>query len=125
MARIPQVLLVFSSQSVTSSGTVTSDTLNLGRLAYAGLHYKLSTATTGTYVSATARIILTADLRESPLAPVDDGANDVSVLTQINSNNRYVQCSIPLAPLGQVQLISATNNTITFDAVYLVLDEAN
>lgn len=125
MARLSWSVLVFSSQSVESAGTVTSTTIDLGRASASGLHYTLASATTGVYVAATARILLSADAREAFLAPVDDAGNSVSTLGQVNSNNRYIQNAIPLAPLAQVQLISVTNNTITFDAVYLVLNEQN
>ena len=123
MARISNVLLVFSSQTVNSSGTITSDSFNLERSAFSGLHYILSTATTGPYVAATAQIFLTADPREAYLQPVDDAGNNVGAIGLINSNNRYIQNSIPHAQWGQVRIKSSTANAITFDAVYLVLDE--
>lgn len=125
MARIPQVMLVFSGQSVTSAGTVDSVAFPLGRDAYASLHYVLATATTGTYVSCTAQLLVRADSRETFVLPVDTAGAVVGTLAQINSNNRFIRTAIPLAPEGRMRLISVTNNTVTFDAVYLVLDEQN
>jgi hypothetical protein len=125
MARIPQVVLIFSSQTITSAGTLVSDTMNLGRDAYVSVHYKLNTATSGTYVSATAQMLVSADKREPFLLPVDTAGGIVGTLCQINSNNQYIRSAFPLAAYGQVRIISSTNNTITFDSVYLVMDEQN
>jgi len=126
MARIANTIRVFSSQSVTSSGTLTSDAFDIQRSAYSSIHYVLSTATTGVYVAATARILLAANDRETYLQPVDSDGTDVGTLMSvIDSNNRIVQNSIPMAPRAKLEIKSSTANTITFDAVYLTLDESN
>lgn len=111
----------FSSQSVTTTQTVTSSPFWTGEGRICGFQYQLSTATTGTYVSMTARILVAADSRDTYLAPVDSAnvANNVLAIN-INSNNRYVSYrfdDLPAAPWTQVQLISVTNQTITFDSV--------
>ena len=114
----------FSSQSVTTTQTVTSTAFqsDFGRIC--GFEYRLSTATTGTYVSVTARILVTADSQGSYLTPVDsaNAVNNVLAIN-INSNNRYVSFrfdDLPAAPYTQVQLVSVTNQTITFDSVRLL-----
>lgn len=125
MSRITQSILLFSSRSVTSNGTITSDSINLGRLEYASIHYILADATTSTAVSATARVICAAHPRETFLFPVDTAGGGWGTLCQINSNSSFIGTAIPLTPWGQVQIISSTVNTITFQAVYLVTDELN
>ena len=114
----------FSSQSVTTTQTVSSTPFNtqMGRLC--GFEYRLNTATTGTYVSATARILVSADSADVYLTPADS-ANAVQnvLLFTINSNNKYISYRFddyPAAAWTQVQLISVTNQTITFDSVRLL-----
>lgn len=125
MARIPQVYRLFSSQSVTSAGTITSTSLAFGREAYASLHYVLASATTGLYVAGTIQLLVAADPREPFVLPVNTAGGVTGYLGYVNSNNRYISTAFPLVPWAQVQIKSVTNNTLTFDAVYLVLDEQN
>ena len=114
----------FTNQSVTTNQTVTSVPYwaHDGRIC--GFEYILSTATTGTYVSVTARILVAADSLATTVTPVDT-ANAVlnNLALNINSNNRYVAFrfdDLPVAPYVQVQLVSVTNQTITFNSVRLV-----
>lgn len=125
MARIQQVMLLFSSSTITSAGFILSDTLDLTRQAYASIHYTMNETSTGTFVSATAQMLVSADRRETFILPIGTSGAAAGTLCQINSNNSYIRTSIPLAPLGQVRITSSTNSTIMFDAVYLILDEHN
>lgn len=114
----------FSSQSVTTTQTVTSTSWNSEYGRICGLEYRLSTATTGTYVSCTARILVSANSGDVFVTPVDSAAAVNNVLTfLINSNNRYFSYrfdDLPVAPYTQMQLISVTNQTITFDSVRVI-----
>ena len=69
-----------------------------------------------------------ADVVERDLAGFhgDGRPYDVVLAININSNNRYVAYrydDLPVAPWTQVQLISATNQTITFDSVRLIYSD--
>ena len=114
----------FSSQSVTTTQTVTSTAFSTDHGRLCGFEYRLNTATTGTYVSCTARILVSANSTDGYLTPVDSANVVQNVLAiNINSNNRYVAYrfdDLPAAPYTQVQLISVTNQTITFDSVRLL-----
>lgn len=118
------VVRAFSGQSVTTTATVTSESFYTGEGRLCGFFYDLADATTGTYVSATARILVAADSSLAYVTPVDSaGAVNNVLLININSNDRYVTYrydDLPVAPWTQVQLVSATNQTITFAGVYLV-----
>lgn len=128
MANLPQVVLAFSGASVTSSGTLTSASFPIRGATHASLHYVLASATTGVYVVGTARFLFAADARETFLSAVNTGRTIEHQFLLIDSNNRYVSMTpapnvLPPASLMQVQLLSSTNNTLTFDAVYVVLDQ--
>ena len=117
----------FSVQAVTTTATVTSSAFHTNYGHLVAFEYRLSTATTGTYVSATARILVSADSSATYLTPVDSANAVQNVLAiNINSNNRYVAYrydDLPVAPWTQVQLISVTNQTITFDSVRLIYSD--
>ena len=114
----------FSSQSVTTTQTVTSTAFRSDYGRICGFEYRLNTATTGTYVSVTARIIVSADSGDAYLTPVDSANVASNVLAiNVNSNSRYVAYrfdDLPPAAWTQVQLVSVTNQTITFDSVRIV-----
>ena len=80
----------FSAQSVTTTQTVTSVAFNtqVGRLC--GFHYEIADATSGTYVSVTARVIVASDSGGPFLLPVDSAGAVSGVLVQVNSNSRYI-----------------------------------
>ena len=118
----------FSVQAVTTNETVTSPAFPSASGRIVGFEYRLSTATTGTYVSATARLLVSADSLSGFITPVDSAAAVNNVLTfLINSNNRYFTYrydDLPVSPWYQVQLISVTNQTVTFDSVRVIFDDA-
>lgn len=124
MARIPQCLLLFSSQTITTAG-VLSDIFSLGRDAYASVHYTLATSTTSPAVAATAQILVSASERETYLIPVDTAGGVGGTLCQINSNNQFIRTALPLAVTGKVRLIASNNSSLIVSAFYLILDEAN
>ncbi len=119
------IIRVFSSQSVTSTNTITSDSLDTARAFIVGLDYRLNTATTATHVNTTIRIRTAPDPSMPFLLPVDSAKAVKSLLITADSNDQYIRLTdIPYAPWTQVQLVGATANTVTFDSIHLILDEA-
>ena len=121
------VIQALSGRTIDSAGTVTSDGLrtDYGRLA--GFFYDLADATTGTYVSATARILVAVDSSGAYTLPVDSaGAARDILLININSNDRYISFRYDdqtVAPWTQLRIVSVTNNSITFAGAYLVYSD--
>ena len=121
------VVEALSGQTITSAGTVTSEGFRTKNGRICGFFYDLADSSTGTYVSATARILVAADSRMTYVAPVDSvGAVNNVVFALINSNDRYVSHrfdDLPAAPWTQLQLVSVTNNTLVFRGAYLVYSD--
>ena len=116
-------VLAFNAQNVTTNQTVTSAPFETGYGRLIGFEYRISDATSGTYVSVTARILASADSGSTYLTPVDTAGAAMNVLMQVNSNSRYIAYDyddLPVVPWTQVQLVSVTNQTITFDSVRLI-----
>ena len=122
-----QVVRVFNAQSITSGGTVTSDPFPIFGATRMALSYTINNATSGPYVAVTARCLFAAKSNGTFLQAVNSGAIVLGQFLTVNSINRYVSFftpgDMPIAPYMQVRLISATNNTITFDNVWAVLDQ--
>ena len=122
--RMIWVVEALSGVTINSSGTSTSAGFRTKNGRICGFFYDLADSTTGTYVSATARLLIAADSRMTYVAPIDSaGAAAGNLLLTINSNDRYVSYrfdDLPSAPWTQLQLVTATANTITFAGAYLV-----
>ena len=118
------VVQALSGQTITSSGTVTSEGFRTKNGRLCGFFYNLAGATTGTYVAATARILIAADSSLAYTLPVDSAgvANNI-LLININSNDRYISYrfdDLPAAPWTQLRIVSSTANSITVAGAYLV-----
>lgn len=123
-------VLPFSTQVVTTAAVVTSPPFFTGVGWLCGFEYRLSTATSGIYVSATATLLVSADSTNGYLLPVDSANAAKNVLAiNINSNNRYVAYrydDLPIAEWSQVRISHVLNaavgsgTSITFDSVRLI-----
>ena len=123
----PQVVRVFSSQAINSTSSVTSVAFPVMGATRMALHYTLSTATSGPYVAASAYCLFGSGSDSTYLQAVNTSNILLGQYLTINSNNRYVSFfspgDMPIAPYMQVRLTTATANTITFDGVWVVLDQ--
>ena len=118
------VVEALSGITITSAGTSTSEGFRTKNGRICGFFYDLADSSTGTYVSATARILVAADSRMTYVTPVDTaGAASGVLFALINSNDRYVSHrfdDLPSVPWTQLQIVSVTNNTLVLRGAYIV-----
>ena len=126
MARITRVVNVFSSQTITSSGTLDSSPIDIGRAAYFSYQYDLSTSTTGLYNTGTCQILLSSNNNTADyVLPKDADNNFICNVGNIDSTNKYVRFSVPVAQYMKFRIVSRTDNTQIFDNVWVSYDELN
>lgn len=121
-----RVIMIFTNQTINSSGTATSDVIQVGPSRYSAVQYEYAHTSTGAYISGSMNILMSANQNIASFEkPQDADGTDLSYIGAISSTSGYVSFQAPMGKYMQVQLKSATNTTIIIGGVWLVLDDNN
>ena len=119
-----RVIMMFTNETIDSAGSALSVPVNVERSRYAAVQYKYTDASTGAYMCGSINILMSADsARATYRYPVDRDGADLSYVTSTATDNAYVNFQAPIGKSMQLKLTSATDTSVTFDGVWLILDD--